>query len=44
MFGAGDVRVAHFVDEHVSIDALLTATTSLAVAVADWCGVTPAAS
>jgi acetylornithine deacetylase len=39
MYGAGDVRVAHFTDEHVSIDELVTATKTIAVAVADWCGV-----
>lgn len=37
MYGAGDVRVAHFTDEHVSIDDLVTATKTIAVAVADWC-------
>ncbi|MGH2531774.1 MAG: peptidase [Thermomicrobiales bacterium] len=41
MFGAGDVRVAHFVDEYVAIDELLVATMTLAVAVADWCGASP---
>jgi acetylornithine deacetylase/succinyl-diaminopimelate desuccinylase-like protein len=39
MYGAGDVRVAHFTDEHVSIEDLVTATKTIAVAVADWCGV-----
>jgi acetylornithine deacetylase len=39
MFGAGDVRVAHAPDESISIDELLTAITTTAVFVADWCGV-----
>ena len=38
MYGAGDVNWAHFTDEHVSIDDLVTATKTIAVAVADWCG------
>ncbi|MBA2754058.1 MAG: ArgE/DapE family deacylase [Chloroflexia bacterium] len=42
MYGAGDVRVAHFTDEHVSIDDLVTATKTIAVTVASWCGVAPA--
>ncbi|MGH2560429.1 MAG: ArgE/DapE family deacylase [Thermomicrobiales bacterium] len=41
MFGAGDVRVAHFADEYVAIHELLTATKALALAVAAWCGVVP---
>ena len=42
MYGAGDVRVAHFTDEHVSIDELVTATKTIAVVVASWCGVVAA--
>jgi len=39
MFGAGDVRLAHAPDESISIDELLTAITTTAVFVANWCGV-----
>jgi acetylornithine deacetylase len=39
MYGAGDVRVAHAPDEHVSVTDLLTATTTVACLLADWCGV-----
>ncbi|MDP9410418.1 MAG: ArgE/DapE family deacylase [Actinomycetota bacterium] len=39
MYGAGDVRVAHAPDEHVSISDLLTATQTVACLLADWCGV-----
>jgi len=39
MYGAGDVRLAHHHDEHLPLDELLTATTTLAVAITDWCGV-----
>lgn len=42
MYGAGDVRVAHFTDEHVDLDNLVTATKTIAVAIADWCGVVEA--
>jgi acetylornithine deacetylase len=38
MFGAGDVRLAHAPDESISIDELLTAITTAAVFVANWCG------
>lgn len=41
MYGAGDVRVAHFTDEHVAIDDLVTATKAIALAIASWCGVEP---
>jgi acetylornithine deacetylase len=40
MYGAGDVRVAHYTDEHVAIDDLMTATQTIALTVASWCGVT----
>ena len=43
MYGAGDVRVAHHADEHIAIDAVITATTTIAVAIMDWCGVDDAA-
>lgn len=39
MFGAGDVRLAHAPDESIPIDQLLTAITTTAVFVANWCGV-----
>ena len=39
MYGAGDVRVAHAPDEHISVTELLTATTTIACLLADWCGV-----
>jgi acetylornithine deacetylase len=39
MYGAGDVRVAHHADEHISIDELLTATKTIARLLVDWCGV-----
>jgi acetylornithine deacetylase len=40
MFGAGDVRLAHAPDESIPIEDLLTAITTTAVFIADWCGVT----
>jgi acetylornithine deacetylase len=39
MYGAGDVNVAHAPDEHISINELLTATSTLACLLVDWCGV-----
>ncbi len=39
MYGAGDVRLAHYTDEHVELDELITSTKTIAVAIADWCGV-----
>ncbi len=39
MYGAGDVNVAHSPDEHISITELLTATSTVACLMADWCGV-----
>ena len=39
MYGAGDVNVAHAPDEHVSVTDLLTATTTVACLLVDWCGV-----
>jgi acetylornithine deacetylase len=39
MYGAGDVNMAHAPDEHISITELLTATTTVACLLADWCGV-----
>jgi acetylornithine deacetylase len=39
MYGAGDVNVAHAPDEHISINELLSATSTVACLLADWCGV-----
>jgi acetylornithine deacetylase len=39
MFGAGDVRLAHAPDESIPLDDLLTAITTTAVFIANWCGV-----
>jgi acetylornithine deacetylase len=39
MYGAGDVRVAHYTDEHVPLDQVVTLTKTIAVATARWCGV-----
>ncbi|MCC6629986.1 MAG: ArgE/DapE family deacylase [Chloroflexi bacterium] len=38
MYGAGDIRVAHAPDEWLAIDDLLTAATTLAVFLVEWCG------
>jgi len=39
MYGAGDVRLAHFSDEYIELDDFLTATKTIALLIADWCGV-----
>jgi acetylornithine deacetylase len=39
MYGAGDVSRAHGPDEHISIPDLLTASKTVALLLADWCGV-----
>jgi acetylornithine deacetylase len=39
MFGAGDVRLAHAPDESIPLEDLLTAITTTAVLIANWCGV-----
>jgi len=39
MYGAGDVRLAHHADEWVPIEELVAATTTVALAAAEWCGV-----
>jgi acetylornithine deacetylase len=39
MYGAGDARVAHAPDEHISVTELLTAASTLACLLGDWCGV-----
>jgi acetylornithine deacetylase len=38
MYGAGDVNVAHAPDEHINVTELLTATSTIACLLADWCG------
>ena len=38
MYGAGDVRLAHAPDEHLSLDELAAATATVALAAANWCG------
>ena len=38
MYGAGDVRVAHAPDEHISITELMIATKTIACLLTDWCG------
>ena len=35
MYGAGDVRVAHYTDEHVAIAEVVAVTKTLALAIAD---------
>lgn len=37
-YGPGDLRAAHAVDESVSIDEVMTATTTFALLALDWCG------
>jgi acetylornithine deacetylase/succinyl-diaminopimelate desuccinylase-like protein len=39
MYGAGDVRLAHFTDESVPLDDVVTATKTIAVLIAEWCGI-----
>jgi acetylornithine deacetylase len=39
MYGAGDVRVAHYSDEYIDLDDVQTATKTIALLIADWCGV-----
>jgi acetylornithine deacetylase len=38
MYGAGDVRVAHYTDELVPLDEVMTVARTLALAIVDWCG------
>ncbi len=38
MYGAGDVRVAHYSDEYIDLDDVMTATKTIASFIADWCG------
>jgi acetylornithine deacetylase len=39
LFGPGDIRVAHFTDEYVSIAEVEAATLALAVTLAEYCGI-----
>jgi acetylornithine deacetylase len=39
MFGAGDVRLAHAANESILLHDLFTAVKTIAVFLADWCGV-----
>lgn len=39
MYGAGDVRLAHFTDESIDLAELKTATLAVAYAAGSWCGV-----
>jgi acetylornithine deacetylase len=39
MYGAGDVRQAHYTDESIRIDDIVTATKTIATMIARWCGV-----
>ena len=39
MYGAGDVRLAHYTDESIPIADLLVATATVARAIVAWCGV-----
>ncbi len=38
MYGAGDVRLAHYTDESVALADVKAATLTVALAIADWCG------
>jgi acetylornithine deacetylase len=42
MYGAGDVRLAHHTNESVPIAEVKAVTRTLAAAIAEWCGVSPA--
>lgn len=39
VYGAGHVELAHQTDESVPLDEVITATKTIAVAIAEWCGV-----
>ncbi len=39
MYGAGDIKLAHAPDEYLEVDELLTAVKVVALALAEWCGV-----
>ena len=38
VYGPGELRIAHGIDEHVLVDELTLAAQALALAVLDWCG------
>lgn len=38
MYGAGDVRLAHYTDESVPLADVKAATVTVALAIAEWCG------
>jgi acetylornithine deacetylase len=39
MYGAGDVRVAHYSDEYIDLDDVQTATKTIALLIANWCSI-----
>ncbi len=39
LFGPGDIRLAHFTDEHVALSEVETAARALAVTICEYCGV-----
>lgn len=39
VYGAGDVQLAHYTDERIEVDALMSAIRTVALTVAAWCGV-----
>jgi acetylornithine deacetylase len=39
MYGAGDVRVAHHSDEYIDLDDVQTATKTISLLIANWCGI-----
>jgi acetylornithine deacetylase len=39
MYGAGDVRQAHYTDESITIDDILTATKTITTMIVRWCGI-----
>jgi acetylornithine deacetylase len=38
IYGGGDVRLAHAVDEYIEVGEMVGAAETLAVAICDWCG------
>ena len=39
MYGPGELRIAHGIDEYVLVDELTLSAKALALAVIDWCGI-----
>jgi acetylornithine deacetylase len=39
LFGPGDIRLAHFTDEHVALSEVETAARALAMTICEYCGV-----